>query len=60
MKVGELKGARNVLRIECTCSGIAIWIRYGNRAFDNTERRRFIARHADHELKHVQVRSTVC
>jgi hypothetical protein len=59
MKVGELKGAKNIIRIECSCSGIAIWIAHGNKKFDAKERRKFIESHKDHELSRYQARSTV-
>lgn len=59
MKVGELKGAKNLIRIECSCSGIAIWIAYGNKKFDARERRKFIETHKDHELTSHEARSTL-
>jgi len=57
MKVGELEGARKLIRIECSCG--AIWIRYGNKALDKRERQRFIAKHAEHDLKAFQATSKV-
>jgi len=51
MKVGELKDTQGVHRIECSCSGIAIWIAHGNKKFDDEERRKFIEAHKDHELE---------
>ncbi len=55
--VGELKGARNIVRIECSCSGIAIWIAHGNKKFDAKERRKFIEAHKDHKLESFIVKS---
>lgn len=57
MKISELEGARNLIRIECSCG--AVWIRYGNKAVDKRERQYFIAAHAEHDLKSFQVTSTV-
>jgi len=48
-KIGDLEGVRNLIRIECSCGDI--WIRYGNKALDKRERQRFIAKHAEHEVK---------
>ena len=59
MKIGELKGARDLQRIECSCSGIAIWIAHGNKKFDAKERRKFIEAHKDHDLESFQVTSKV-
>jgi len=59
MKVGELKGTRKLQRIECSCSGIAIWIAHGNKKFDAKERYKFIKAHKDHDLKSFQVHSAV-
>jgi len=56
-KVGQLEGARNLIRIECSCG--AVWIRYGNKALDKRERQQFIAKHAEHNLKSIQVTSKV-
>lgn len=57
MKVVELEGARNLVRIECSCG--AEWIRYGNKAFDKRERQKFIAKHGGHDLVRFQATSTV-
>lgn len=57
MKISELEGARNIRRIECSCG--EVWIRYGNKALDKRERQRFIAKHAEHDLKSFQATSTV-
>lgn len=54
-KVGELKGARNLRRIECSCG--ATWISYGNKKLDTKERRAFIEKHKDHDLLSFQVTS---
>jgi len=51
-KIGELEGVRNLTRIECSCG--AVWIRYGNKAFDKRERQQFIAKHWEHEVKLVR------
>jgi hypothetical protein len=59
MKVGELKGQRNIQRIECSCSGIAVWIAHGNKSFDAKEKRGFIEAHKDHDLTFFKVRTTV-
>lgn len=59
MKISELKGARGLRRIECSCSGIAIWIAHGNKKFDAKEKRKFIEAHKDHDVIRFQVRSTV-
>ena len=59
MKVGELKGTRKLQRIECSCSGIAIWIAHGNKKFDAKERRKFIEAHKDPNLTTFQVTSKV-
>jgi len=59
MKVGELKGHRNIRLIECSCSGTAIWIACGNKEFDRKERRKFIEEHKDHELSRIKVTSKV-
>lgn len=56
-KVGELKGARNLTRIECSCG--QTWIRYGNKKLDAKERRAFIKTHKDHDLLSFQVTSKV-
>lgn len=57
MKVSELIGARNLMRIECSCGDV--WIRYGNKALDKRERQQFIAKHAKHDLKAFSVTSTI-
>lgn len=57
MKVKDLKGARNIYRIECSCGDV--WIRYGNKALDNRERQKFIEKHAEHNLKGLSATSTV-
>lgn len=59
MKVGELKGCRNICRIECSCSGTAVWIPTGNKVVDLKERRLFIQKHAEHEISSVHVTSSV-
>lgn len=59
MKVSELKGTKHLIRIECSCSGIAIWIAHGNKKFDAKERRKFIEEHKDHNIEKFQVTTTV-
>ena len=57
MKVGELKGSRNLRRIECSCG--ETWIASGDKELDTKERRPFIEKHKDHDLKLLQATSKV-
>lgn len=57
MKVAELKGARNLTSIKCSCG--STWKLYGNIELDRKERRRFIKGHEQHDVSSFNVHSTV-
>ena len=55
-KVSQLKGARNLIKIECSCG--AIWQEKKD-AKDKRAKLRFMKEHAEHMLKSFTATSTV-
>jgi len=50
LKVGELKGYKNIGRIECSCG--EVWTQQGNNG-DKRKKQSFIKKHAEHEIRAV-------